>query len=137
MSREDKMFWVAVLAMFLFILGMMFANGQPAPPKPRKVLASPKGAELAASLAKVAAPAAIIVVPPAMKVLAWDWTPDTNNPASNVVFILRQSQDLTVSPTNWPVLAVTATNRWPITLSNRMMFYRCWSSNIVTHEVSL
>ena len=113
------------------------ASGQPLPPKVKTVLQSPKGAEFSRSLAK-APVAPSVVVTFQKKLLKWDYIGTTNNPASNVVFIIRQTTDLTLFPaTNWPILTITQTNSWPITLSNSMCFYRAWSSNFVTGAISL
>lgn len=78
-----------------------------------------------------AAPGAIILN---NRTLTWTWTWDTNNPASNIVFVVHSSPSLSTICTNWPVIAVCTTNGWPFVLSQSVpaMFYHVQTSNTVS-----
>lgn len=77
-------------------------------------------------------------VVPSQLSLAWDWTPNSDNPWSNVVFNVRSSTTLAGPCTNWPIMAVVTTNRCPFTVNKGepCRFYVVTASNTVTHFVS-
>lgn len=70
--------------------------------------------------------------------LVWDWTPDDNNPDSNVVFLVESTNVLVTTRSNWPVVAATSTNTWPLIIDKAQpsVFFIVQASNIVTGEVS-
>lgn len=124
----------ALIALSLLCLA---ASLPPPPPRLKPVLQSPKGAEQTASLAKVAAPAQPLVYVVPSKVLAWDWNSDTNNPASNVVFLVLSTADLSLNRTNWTLAATVTNKQYQFTLTRPMEFFNVRASNVVTHLVSI
>jgi hypothetical protein len=99
---------------------------------PHGPIESPKGKEqrLAIRVAP-AAPRAVIVN---NRVLLWDWSPNADNPATNVVFVVHSSTSLATPVTTWPTIAVCTTNGWPFVLSQSVpaMFYHVQTSNTVS-----
>jgi hypothetical protein len=87
----------------------------PPPTAPRTLVESPKGKEqrLGARRSVTAAPSAIVLN---NRTLSWKWTPDADNPASNVIFLVHTSQSLSVPAVNWPVLAICTSNSVRFTL---------------------
>lgn len=136
--RTVKVIGLIILAALCFWVCLK-ASGQPVPPRPKLIatVQSPKGKEFAASLAKVPPPPAmpLVFVGPG-KTLAWTWNPDADNPASNVVFLVRSTVDLTTHPSTWFQRTVTTNKFWTFPASLNSEFFRAWASNIVTHQVS-
>lgn len=91
----------------------------------------------AAALLKVKAPA----LPKAVVVnssLVWKWNPDTSNPWSNVVFLVRQSDVLKGNPRQWPVVAMAGTNSYQFIVDRTVAarFFSVQASNIITKKTS-
>ena len=112
------------------------------PRRPNPVIESPKGSEHSASLRKLAAPAAPKVTVLLTMALSCTWAPTTNNPASNVVFVVFSSTNLAKPLTNWTSTVTTnawpGTNLWPFPVNTSLpgMFYGVRSSNTVTNLAS-
>lgn len=108
----------------------------PSPPKAKKlhrpIVETTQGAGAAKLIARVN-----IVIPPS-KSLVWDYSPNADNPWSNVVFVVRSSSTLGVPRTNWPVVAITPTNQWDFEINPNVSaaFFVVSTSNTITHLVS-
>ena len=74
--------------------------------------------------------------PPRQLALIWDYTPNADNPASNVVFLIRATTNLALPAAHWPIVAVVPTNGWRFPASLPFCFYRVSSSNSVRHLTS-
>jgi len=105
----------------------------PLPPRHHKPFAY-QGAGAKDLLAKKS-PARPMLVIQVGKKLVWDWTPDAQNPASNVVFLIRSNSTLMAVRYSYPVVAVVKTNEWPFTVdqSKQSVFFVVTSSNTATH----
>jgi hypothetical protein len=139
---ENRNTWDWALKITLLILlGILFfwvccRTYGAMPPVPKKVLQSPKGAEQAASWQKVPSAPMVVVIP--SKGLMWDYVSTTNNPSSNICFIVISTTNLIVPRLNWTTRAVVATNGWgPFLCDKPMEFFTVRSSNVVTHLTSL
>ena len=97
-----------------------------------------QGAGAAALIARrpIAKPKLQLAVP--SHSLVWDWTPDDNNPASNVVFLVESTNVLVTTRSNWPVVAVTSTNTWPLIIDKAQpsVFFIVQASNVISGAVS-
>lgn len=72
----------------------------------------------------------LVIVPTGT--LSWQWSPDSNNPMSNVVFRVYQTPDLKQP---LAVVAVVSTNVYPFFRSTPMQYFSVQPSNTVTHLV--
>jgi hypothetical protein len=89
--------------------------------------------------AKALAPAPKAVVPPTpVLVLAWTWLPDTGNPASNIVFLVRSATVIKpCAPTRaWPIVGTTTALRWTNTINKSasgLVLFSVTASNQVSY----
>lgn len=129
---KTLLMWLA--ALLALASGVWLCRGQPVPPKPRTVVESPKGKESRMSLSKSPIRPRVVIAPG----YKWTWTcaPDTNNPCSNIVFVVSMTANLSTAISNWPVLGVTATNEWPFSAVGAGGFFHIQSSNTVNHLIS-
>ena len=69
--------------------------------------------------------------------LSWTWSPNPDNPASNVVFLVRMGQ-LTTPVSQWPVIGVSTSNSFPIAIDLTLpsAFFTVSASNTESHLVS-
>jgi hypothetical protein len=108
----------------------------PTPPKAklrhRAVTQTTQGAGALALLAKPK-----IVLPPT-KTLSWAWSPSDGNGWSNITFLVCSNNTLTVPRSNWPIIALSLTNSFSITVNPSVpaAFFTVVSSNTVTGLVS-
>ena len=70
--------------------------------------------------------------PPRQLALAWDYSPNADNPSSNVVFLIRATTNLTLPAAHWPIAAIAHSNRWPFSPTLPQCFFTVQSSNTVT-----
>src|ERR1039458_9885691 len=86
----------------ILCLACMAATIPPAPNRPVLPVQSPKGGEFARSLAKAPSKLRATIAP--SLALVWTYTGDTNNPASNVVFVVSATANPGITLSNRPVL---------------------------------
>lgn len=126
---------LAPILLCLVLIGGL-CLGKPVPPRPKikAVAESPKGKDARMSLAKSPSRPRVVIAPG----YKWTWTcaPDTNNPCSNIVFVVSMTANISTTLSNWPVLGVTATNEWPFSAVGACGFFHIQSSNTVNHMVS-
>jgi len=112
------------------------------PPPMPKLHKRPAAADLttkgAGAKALLTRPLTVVITPARTNaLLTWAWVASTNNPASNVVFIIRRCKtNQFVRPsTNWPTVAVVQTNGWkePIDRAAKCCWFTVTASNTQTH----
>jgi hypothetical protein len=106
------------------------------PPMPPKTYVRVKPASQGAGAKALLTPK--VIVPPARPmVLAWNWTGNALNPASNIVFLVRSNA--VVKPCapalSWKVVASTTATRWTNTVNKSavgLVLFSVTASNRVT-----
>jgi hypothetical protein len=70
--------------------------------------------------------------------MVWDWTPNTGNPWSNMVFVVVSNTVPSTPRSAWPVYAVVTTNSCPLKINPSVpqVFFFVFASNTVTGYVS-
>jgi hypothetical protein len=74
--------------------------------------------------------------PPRQLALTWNWIATPDNPASNIVFLIRSTTNLAQAAACWTIVGITTTNRWQFQASLPRAFFRVQASNTVTHLTS-
>ena len=141
-----------ILISILLICATGLAMVPPMPPIPKarvrhKPAAVERGAGAKALIAKPktvarAAASSLIstnIVVTYQRALKWDIVTDAQNPASNLVFIVRSSSDLRTPASRWPVAGIAQGNLWPFTINTNApaKWFFVQTSNTVDHTVSL
>lgn len=128
--------WTVWLVAALIVALAASAAFPPIPKRPHKSAAVHQGAGAALLIAKLAPAQPKIVA--IGKHISWDWTTNTDNPASNIVFLVCSSPTLLTRRHDYPVIGITATNSWPFTvnLAQSAGFFVVIASNTVNHTES-
>jgi len=115
------------------------ASLPPTPPishRPHKSAAVHQGAGAAKLIAKAVPKVSKVTIK--TRSMVWDWTPNTGNPWSNMVFVVVSNTVPSTPRSAWPVYAVVTTNSCPLTINPSVpqAFFFVFASNTVTGYVS-
>ena len=101
--------------------------------RPHKSAAVERGAGAAKLIAKLAPAQPKIAA--IGKRLAWNWATNADNPASNIVFLVRSNNVLLLSRHAYPVVGISTSNSFPFTVNPAQPtgFFVITASNTVTH----